>query len=271
VAAWKEARNEAASMTEKIYQLQRDTETEFLRTVGIRSVAHKSLRHELLLPWSDFERWDLLYYRSDFLALKESLDSLETSTLGESLCFTSRTWTRSDFPEGAFRYVEIANVTKDDGIMGARLVPVDKAPSRATTLIHKGDLIISTTRPYLGAFSLVPMEYDNCVCSSGFALCTGIRRDDLLLDYVIEFLKSSAGLKQMERRMTGGLYPAITQEELARVRIAVPPLNIQRDILLRTSKQRAEIASLKSEAKAQLDAAKADVEAIILGTKEVQL
>lgn len=73
----------------------------------------------------------------------------------------------------------------------------------------------------------------------------------------------------MERRMTGGLFPAITQDELEKVRIPVPPLSVQRQIVEQVAARRAEIARLKAEAKAALEAAKADVEAMILGTKPV--
>jgi restriction endonuclease S subunit len=131
-------------------------------------------------------------------------------------------------------------------------------------------LLISTTRPYLGAFVIVPDEYDGCVCSSGFALCSGAAVDNLLIEFVSECLKSAAGLRQMERRMTGGLYPAITQDELEQIRIPLPPLSVQRQIVERVAARRAEIAKLKAEAKARADAAKADVEAMILGTKPVE-
>jgi hypothetical protein len=267
VAAWDAARKDAAAAAEKIARLERDIETQFLNAIGIRVEPPRPVQGPLVMQWSEFERWDLFYYRHDFLSLEKCLDSIKTTTVGQGLRFASRGWQRSDFPQGTFRYVEISNVTKADGIIDARLVAVNAAPSRATTVIRAGELIISTTRPYLGAFAIVPSEYDGCVCSSGFALCTGTRRDDLLLPFVLEFLKSAAGLRQMERRMTGGLYPAITQDELEKVRIPVPRISMQCEIVERIAARRAEIAKLKADAKARVEAAKTDVEAMILGTK----
>lgn len=69
--------------------------------------------------------------------------------------------------------------------------------------------------------------------------------------------------------MTGGLYPAITQDELDRVRVPVPAVSVQRQIVERVASHRAEIAKLKADAQAAMEAAKADVEAMILGTKPV--
>ena len=269
VAVWEAARKDAAATAEKIAQLERDIEAKFLETIGITVQTPKSLSGALSIQWSEVERWDLFYYRPDFVALERCLDSVKTTALGEAIRFTSRGWQKKDFPDGTFRYIEISNVTKAEGITGARVVSVDNAPSRATTMVHTGDLIISTTRPYLGAFAIVPSEYDGCVCSSGFTISSGMRRDDLLLPFILEFLKSPAGLRQMERRMTGGLFPAITQDELEKVRIPVPPLSVQRQIVEQVAARRAEIARLKAEAKAALEAAKADVEAMILGMKTV--
>jgi len=269
VAAWETAQRAAAEMTARIEQLERDIEARLLDSIGVHVEAPSVGRHALVATWSDVERWDLFYHRLDFLALERSLNAISAVPLGEALRFISRGWRNSDFPEGTFRYVEISNVTKEDGIGGFRVVSVDKPPSRATTLIRKGEMILGMTRPYLGSFALVPTEYDRCVCSSGFALCAGEARPDVMLEYALEFLKSSAGLRQMERRMTGGLYPAITQDELEKVLLPIPPLPVQRQVVAYVSEQRAEITKLKAEAKARAEAAKADVEAMILGSKKV--
>jgi restriction endonuclease S subunit len=51
--------------------------------------------------------------------------------------------------------------------------------------------------------------------------------------------------------------------------VPLPPLPIQRQIVERVTTRRNEIARLKADAKARADAAKAYVEAMILGTKKV--
>ena len=92
-----------------------------------------------------------------------------------------------------------------------------------------------------------------------------------MLEYALEFLKSSAGLRQMERRMTGGLYPAITRDQLESVLLPIPPLPVQRRIVAHVSEQRAEIAKLKADANDRAEAANVDVEAMILGAKTVRM
>jgi restriction endonuclease S subunit len=148
-------------------------------------------------------------------------------------------------------------------------VSIDKAPSRATTLIKEGDILLSTTRPYLGAFTIVPQKYDGYVCSSGFSLSDNTKRKDIDKEFLLMFLKSAAGLRQMERRMTGGLYPAITQGELEKILVPLPPLELQQE-LVKNAKNGLLTISNSSEKIAQVSQkSEAELEALILGNNEV--
>ncbi|MFQ5687755.1 MAG: restriction endonuclease subunit S [Candidatus Scalindua sp.] len=147
---------------------------------------------------------------------------------------------------------------------------MNNAPSRATTLIKEGDIILSTTRPYLGAFTEVPSEYNNCVCSSGFALADKIKLSNIKKEYLLFFLKSPAGLRQMERRMTGGLYSAIVQEELEKIIIPIPHLKVQRGIIQNIKRKEMEIARERKAAERKTREIKQKIEALILGTKRIK-
>ena len=61
----------------------------------------------------------------------------------------------------------------------------------------------------------------------------------------------------------------INSEELRGLQIPLPPVAVQHEILKHVDAGRAEIAKLRGDAKAIADAAKADVEAMILGIKQV--
>jgi restriction endonuclease S subunit len=216
------------------------------------------------------ERWDTFFYRSDFVDLESQLSGIQSLPLGELLNFISRPWKKEDFPNRTFEYIEISSVTKQQGIISSRTVDAKNAPSRATTLIKTGDIILATTRPYLGAFAIVPDKYDGCVCSSGFALADGLKSDGADKNFIMFFLKSTAGLKQMERRMTGGLYPAIVQNELEKVKIPLPPINIQREIVQKIEEGNV-VIKRERDAAVRLDTKiKKDIEALILGTKTLE-
>jgi len=270
VARWRKTQDEIAAAKARAAAITVELEYRLLDQIGLESEPPTPQRGAFALFWDNLERWDTFFYRKDFVALKHSLARINRKKLGALARFISRPWNNECFPDGFFKYVEISSVSKEDGIFSSKVVGLKEAPSRATTLIRKGDLIISTTRPYLGAIAIVPEAYDNHVCSSGFALVDSVDDTHILKEYLLFFLKSQSGLKQMEQRMTGGLYPAITQDELEKIEIPIPPLAVQKQIMERVAAGRKEIAREREAADRLAREINAQVEALILGTKTLK-
>lgn len=248
-----EKRGEIEVCTEKLGR-------NLLQKIGLTLRPSVERKGAFSLRWDKIERWDTYFYRDDFVHVEEQLTKYGARQLKELVHFISRPWSKDDFPSGSFKYIEIACVTKEGGIIDSSLVDVGKAPSRATTLIKEGDIIVATTRPYLGAFTIVPKKYDGCVCTSGFAVVREREGAQINKRFLLHFLKSAVGLRQMERRMTGGLYPAITQPELEKVLVPVPPLKVQEEFvndaektLAQISQGREEIASMQMEAQEKIE------------------
>lgn len=269
VDRWRKAQDKIAGANAKATAIAESLEATLLEKIGLKIEPPTPHRGAFAFSWSNLERWDTFFYRRDFVALKKSLSKLRCSMLGNLAHFISRPWSPGNFPEDSFQYVEISSVSKEAGIVTSHEVATKDAPSRATTLLRKGDIIISTTRPYLGAFTVVPSKYANCVCSSGFALADSVDENLVLKDYLLFVLKSPAGLKQMEQRMTGGLYPAITQDELEKIEIPLPALAVQKQIMEGVAAGREEIAREREAADRLARDINAEVEALILGTKQV--
>lgn len=269
VDKWLRAQDEIRAANQRVGEIKESLSIRLLRKLEISLPPVTPRKGAFTLEWKDLERWDTFFYRVDFTELEEHLLSMRHARLGELLNFTSRPWKASDFPEERFEYVEISSVTKDDGIIGSRPVNIKEAPSRATTLIKEGDLIIATTRPYLGAFTIVPDKYNNCVCSSGFSLADTIKIPDIEKEFLLLFLKSPAGLRQMERRMTGGLYPAIVQDELEKILVPIPPLSMQREVIKSVKEGRTESEQEREAAELKSREIKVEIEALILGTKQI--
>lgn len=91
-------------------------------------------------------------------------------------------------------------------------------------------------------------------------------------EYLDEVLKVAHLRQQIEGAVTGtsATMKNITKPALLGLRLPLPPLAIQHQVVERISRQRAEIAELKTAAKIRREAAKADVEAMILGIKQVK-
>jgi type I restriction enzyme, S subunit len=262
-------KNSIAEINKSIEEMALKLEDDLLQNIGISIELPIPRRGAFALPWNHFERWDTFYYRKDFMHLSKDLNDLSAEPLGKIAHFVSRPWDKSCFPENTFRYIEISSVTKNKGITQCREVPVERAPSRATTIIKTGDLLISTTRPYLGSFAIVPPYYNNCVCTSGFAVIDEVDSNKLEKEFLLCFLKSPAGLRQMERLMTGGLYPAIVQSELEKVLIPLIPIEKQKEFvrLMHTIQNRIEQEYMKIETMQNM--LERDTEEIMLGKRKL--
>ncbi len=270
LATWRKAQDTITKANARCRQIEDDLENDLLKAIGFQILPPSPRKGAFALRWNAVERWDTFFYRIDFAALESAFDRIPYIALGKALRFVSRAWEPSDFPQGSFEYVEISSVSRLDGITGRATIDVTNAPSRATTLIREGDILISTTRPYLGAFAVVPKEYDGSVCSSGFAVADLVLSHDLDKDFLMFFLKSAAGLRQFEKRMTGGLYPAIVQSELERIKVPLPPLNVQHAIMKRVATGQIEIARHRQAADRLRRETQTEVEEMILGTRPVK-
>ena len=178
----------------------------------------------LFVEFRDVARWDLLVSNNDVLpSLRKT--KYELKELGKEFHFINRSWDKSNNGNKYFNYIEIGAIDPINGITEIKKILKSKAPSRATQTVKTGDLIIGTTRPYLKKFTIVSSQFNDDVCSSGFVVIE--QNKNYNLDYLKQFLMSYFGLEQLKNRMTGGLYPAITDDELRKIKIPFPNLITQ--------------------------------------------
>ena len=258
VSDWRKAQKEAQELNKKAGEKEKSVDDYILREIGIEKKKYENKKGAFVIWFKDLERWDTYFYREDFFDLNKQLEKINLDYLGKKAVFVSRPWNKNDFPTGVFKYVQISDVNKQNGIYNCEEIFVNEAPSRATQIIRKNDILISTTRPYLAAFAKVKDDFDGCVASSGFSVIEKTS-DDLDKNYLLEFLKSYAGLKQLEQRMTGASYPAITQEELEKIKIPLPSLTKQKEIAKKVEAIRAEIAGIKNKASGILETTQIEI------------
>jgi type I restriction enzyme S subunit len=153
-------------------------------------------------------------------------------------------------PERLFRYVDIGSVDSNGWITDFKEILGKDAPQRAKRVMHTNDVILSTVRPYLKAFALVPAELDGQICSTGFAVLTP--KASLLPEYLLFVVRSNAVVEQLKQKMHGSNYPAVDQEDVSTTRIILPDLVVQAEVTRRLRQQRDTIAAVeKTEADAE--------------------
>lgn len=139
--------------------------------------------------------------------------------------YNDESWDESTPKETVINYVEISDVTLENGIKNVSHVEFGSAPSRARRKTRIGDIIISTVRTYLRA--VAPITADDITVSTGFAV---LRPQKVNSKYLMYYTVSSGFIADVIGNSEGTSYPAINASELVHLKIALPPRTEQQAI-----------------------------------------
>ena len=157
-------------------------------------------------------------------------------------CFAGMNSTK---PTGDFfRYIDIDSIdNKIQKIRNAKIIPTNKAPSRASRDVEDGSVLFSFVRPYLKNIAPVSKEYSDCIASTGFYVCNsnGALDDEfmyylMISDYVVK------GLNQF---MKGDNSPSITKDNIEGWLYPIPPLMEQKEICEKISALYTEVREIE--------------------------
>lgn len=95
-----------------------------------------------------------------------------------------------------------------------------------------------------------------------------LRRDNCLPSYLSAYLNSAIGVFLSNRGVTGGTRIALDYPTIGSLQIPLPPIATQVAILEKITSIRTEAKRLRTEAEAELEAAKRRIEAMLLGEVE---
>jgi len=132
-----------------------------------------------------------------------------------------------------FSYIDIASID-DDKVIRAQIISVDKAPSRARKVVKAGDTIFSTVRPYLKHIAYIPEMLDGSIASTGFCVIRPNTDlvDSLFMNYVVE---SDHFVRKVLPFQRGANYPAVSDKNVYDIKIPLPPLETQKQIVAKLS------------------------------------
>ena len=137
----------------------------------------------------------------------------------------------SEYPDESIFYVDISSVENGTGrFLGYTEIKSLEAPSRARRAIRDGDILLSTVRPNLKAFTLLNKVRERAIASTGFAVIRA-RCNQAEPAYILASLFSEHVMNQMVSRMGRGAYPSINEADISAIKIVLPPLEVQREIV----------------------------------------
>ncbi len=192
-------------------------------------------------------RLDVEHYHPEDRKLLEKLQASGAKPLGEIADILNET---DDFrlaSNGDIRYIAISEVdARTMQVVSQQIIKPHEAPSRATYRLRKGDIISAISGASTGtprhATALITEDEDGAICSNGFAVLRNIRGVEPL--FLLAYLRTEYYLRQVRRLMAGHAIPAISVEDLAKVLVPIPPIEVQKKI----SDEIAMILTMRKEA-----------------------
>jgi type I restriction enzyme M protein len=135
------------------------------------------------------------------------------------------------FPNETIFYVDISSVANETGeFLGYSEISSQEAPSRARRGIRNGDVLLSTVRPNLKAFTIMNSVCERAVASTGFAVLRA-KENVLYPLFLLTSISSDNAVEQMIGMSGRGSYPSINQSDVAVIKIPLPPLATQQAIV----------------------------------------
>lgn len=162
---------------------------------------------------------------------------------------------RTEVPEGAI-YIGLENVESNTG----RYVPsTDKESVSSAFFFRKGQILFPKLRPYLNKVFLAPFDG---LCSTEFHVLEGIT---LRSDFLALFLRSQIVVKQTKHLMSGNTLPRLQTEDIEDLLVPIVDSETQERVVTEAIRKNAEAERLFKQAEADLDHAKCQIEAMLLG------
>jgi type I restriction enzyme M protein len=168
----------------------------------------------------------------------------EIVELGEICDINKESANPTDLYVDWFNYIDIASVENGTGVIAyTNKIPVNSAPSRARRILRTGDILLSTVRPNLQAIGFFEFEPLRHIASTGFAV---LRTDTKCISkYLYYTLFQEMLMTQMIGKMEKGSYPSINQSDVSELRIPLPPLEIQQQIVAQIEREQSLVNASK--------------------------
>lgn len=139
-------------------------------------------------------------------------------------------------PEKRFSYIDVGTLNNIDHKLSDKeqIIEPEKASSRARKIVHRGDVIYATIRPYLHNICLIDRDFsEEPIASTAFAIMSphkGIYNKYLFEALLSPDFDSYANRSDLSK---GVAYPAIGEKDFFNGIIPIPPLAEQKRIVER--------------------------------------
>ena len=137
----------------------------------------------------------------------------------------------NNFPSYSFEYIDLSAIDRESNkIIKTETIDMTTAPDRAQQIVYKDDVLFGTTRPMLKRFCLIPREYNEQICSTGFCVLRA-NKEKVLPKWLLYCISTASFLSHVKKHEKGVSYPAISDSNVKLYPIPLPSLPVQEYIV----------------------------------------
>jgi len=158
------------------------------------------------------------------------------------------------------KYIEISNIDNSFGTLdNVEELKPKEIPTSAKYQVKEGEILVSLVRPTRKAIAVITKEYDNSICTGGFAVLQS--KGKVPVEFLTAVLRTDFVKVQFERYCSGSTYPTIDEDDVLKIFI---PKYSENQINEIAEKYRRVISKIY-QSKQLIQEAKQDVEDLIEG------
>jgi type I restriction enzyme S subunit len=271
VARWRKAQDEIAAARERVEKRKAAIDARFFADLGLRSPDHLSVPKAFAVVWEDFLRWGVRFNQLNQAGAditQGTFPVVDLDSLLEVVQYGTSEKANSNC-EGV-PVLRIGNIKEG----GLDLSDLKHIPLPIKTLegllLQDGDVLIirtSGSRDLVGTCAVFRGEGDFIFASYLIRLRFDVAK--VVPEFASWFQNSSLGRQQVDAVSRQIMQNNINSVELRGLKIPLPPLAVQKQIMERVTAGREEIAREREASDRLARDSNAEVEAMILGTKKV--
>ncbi len=134
---------------------------------------------------------------------------------------------------GNIRVIQARNISSDSAFEDlSELEFVQLDSTRSEAFVNRGDILITSRGATVGGFKVTLFNCESNIpvlASSSLFVLHKVK--EVLPEYLVAYLNSNAGQRQLQDRATGATVRSILRSELGKIEIPIPPTEKQQSIV----------------------------------------
>lgn len=232
---------------EQAEEKEKEIEKYLYKELGIKISTKDNQKLLDFVNFKNIERWDSIYLldgnniqsKYNLIPISNIINTFLKDLDNNSLRIDSK-----KYPTKDFKYIGMENIEKETGKL-LQFQDVKGIDIRSTTVkLPKNFFLYGKLRPYLNKYYLNQHDEDNIIISSEFFVFSVKGINEQYFKYI---LSSSFIQNQIENHMKGARMPRIGEDTFKNLKIPLPSLEIQDEIVKYIDTLKDDIKDLKEQ------------------------